>query len=506
MTIYTAQQLSAADAATIKKQNISGLELMERAAQLAFQDIIKDFEETDVSFKVFCGIGNNGGDGLVIARKLLEKGYTAKVFITEYSKHHSADFKANLERLKTMKSADVTILNAQSELPDIQKDDILIDAIFGIGLNRALPKWLSTLIAKINTIEAVVYAIDLPSGLFPHCGLTKDDVVFKASKIITFQSPKLVFFLPDSSRYVNDYKVLDIGLDQTFLNELKPEAVLLERKKVSALLQKRSNYSHKGTYGHAFVIGGSYGMMGSVVLATKAALRSGAGKVTAMIPQCGYDIMQVSAPEAMVETCNTQKILGDFKPPKFIPSNVCFGIGTGQDQKTAAFFRQLLQFCNTPMVIDADGLNLLAADKDFYRYLPKNSILTPHPGELKRLIGTWSDDFEKIGKARNLAAKLHSYILIKGAHSILVTPHQELFINTTGNPGMATGGSGDVLAGLICGLLAQGYSSENAAIIGMFLHGLAGDLAVEEEAQESLIAGDLITYFGEAFKQTVSSV
>src|SRR5699024_10945209 len=158
------------------------------------------------------------------------------------------------------------------------------------------------------------------------------------------------------------------------------------------------------------------------------------------------------------------------KPPKFIPSNVCFGIGAGQDQKTAAFFRQLLQFCNTPMVIDADGLNLLAADKDLYRYLPKNSILTPHPGEVKRLIGTWSDDFEKIGKARNLAAKLQSYIIIKGAHSILVTPDQELFINTTGNPGMATGGSGDVLAGLIRGLLAQGYSSKNAAIIGMFLH------------------------------------
>lgn len=500
MKIYTAKQLAQADQETLQRQHITALELMERATGLAFKEIHQDIEGEDQEIKIFCGVGNNGGDGLVIARKLIEKGYSVRVYITEYSHHYSDEFKANQKRLEKIYKGNITILKADSEFPDITTKDILIDAIFGAGLDRPLPQWIGHLIEQINAISPRIYAIDLPTGLFPGRPLNTDDKVLRAYQTITFQSPKLVFYLPDSAGCVGDLKVLNIGLDQEYLNSLEPQAILLSSNSIKKMIRERPQYSHKGTYGHALVVGGSYGMLGSVVLATRGALRSGAGKVTTLLPKAGYDIIQTSAPEAMVITSPDDRILSDFIPLSIEPDSICFGIGVGRNKRTALFFRSLMEFFQKPMVIDADGLNILAQRPQLKSLIPPQSILAPHPGELERLIGAWKDDFEKIKMVKDFVTQYNCILIVKGAHSLVVTP-EELYINPTGNPGMATGGSGDVLAGLLAGLMAQGYSAKEAALLGVYLHGLAGDLAARESGEESLIAGDLIRNFGAAYKK-----
>jgi len=273
---------------------------------------------------------------------------------------------------------------------------------------------------------------------------------------------------------------------------------VIEKKFLKSIYKKRPQFSHKGSFGHALIVGGSYGMIGSMVLASKAALRSGAGKVTTLIPKCGYEILQIAVPEAMTITGENEQYLQNLEKLDFQPKTICFGMGAGTKKETADFFLDLMKSTENPLVIDADGLNLLSKHKFLLEFIPKNSVLTPHPKELERLIGKWDSDIEKIDKTQNFAIKHQVVMLIKGANTLIITPEQ-IFINTTGNPGMATAGSGDVLSGVIAGLLAQNYSPENAAVLGVWLHGKAGDLSVKKSAEEALIAGDLIAYFGKAF-------
>ncbi len=498
MKIYTPRQLAEADKITIQKQHISSLQLMERAASLAYQKI-KEKERIDNSaFAVFCGVGNNGGDGLVIARKLAEDNATVKVFIVRYGVKPSADFSANFMRLQKLKAVEIITLNEQAASPTISTDWIIIDAIFGIGLNRSMPQWVNKLVAHLNTQQTLVWAIDMPSGLPAHSILEGGEVL-KATYTLTFQCPKLTFFLPQTAAFAGKITVLDIGLDADYLQQLKTNFIQLEIGQIASLPKKRPHFAHKGTFGHGLVVGGSYGKMGSVVLATQAALRAGAGKVTSLIPSCGYVILQTTAPEAMVLTSPETTHLSDFEAPTFIPTTVCFGIGAGTHPDTATFFKTLLQQTEAPMVIDADGLNILARHLDWLSLVPQNSLLTPHPKELSRLIGPWKNDLEKIRKASAFVKKYAIILILKGAFTMIFTSKQ-VYINSTGNPGMATAGSGDVLAGLLTGLMAQGYTPEEAALLGVYLHGKAGDIAVEDSSEEALVAGDLILNFGRAFQ------
>lgn len=500
MKIFSAGQLLDADRFTLKAQNITSWELMERAATLAFSAIHREYKNEAANFKVFCGIGNNGGDGLVIARKFIEYGFETQVFVAEYNTNHTPEFDENLHRLKALNGAKIQFLNEESSLPELTAQDVIIDSIFGIGLNRTLPDWVANLIAYINNSGAKVFAIDMPSGLFSDRISSEDGQVIKAYKTLTFQNPKLVFYLPDTQGYTGKIEVLNIGLDQNFLQQQKPLAELITSNKISSLLKERSLYSHKGTYGHCLIAGGSYGKMGAMVLAAKAALRAGTGKVTAMIPRCGYDIMQIASPETMVLTGNENKYLAYFEEPYFVPEAICFGMGAGQDKETGNFFKSLMKYSLSPMLIDADGLNLLAENRKYLKHIPKNSVLTPHPGELARLVGKWSDDFEKMEKVQKFVDE-HQVIMVVKGYNTMIFSGEQIFINTTGNPGMATAGSGDVLSGFIGGLMAQSYTPEEAALIGVYLHGLTGDIAVEKSAVESLVAGDLIDNFGNAFRQ-----
>lgn len=500
MNIFSAKQLKQADQETIKKQNISSVELMERAASRAYHKIKTDIADTKKNFAVFCGIGNNGGDGLVIARKLLEEDKNVQVFIVAYSESRSDEFKENLKLVGKIPAAKISVLNKNSGLPDFKDVAVVIDAIFGIGLNRTMPEWVNKLVDHINKTNIYTIAVDMPSGLFSNRIPKEENTVLKADKTLTFQTPKLVFYLPQTAKYTGQVEIIDIGLDKTFLDKLKPEARLILKEDLKRIKKPRTDFSHKGTYGHNLIIGGSYGKIGSMVLATQAGLRVGAGKVTALVPKCGYSILQSTVPEAMVLTSEGHEYLNVYKTPDFEPEVICFGMGAGTEQQTADFFMDVMKTSkNKPMLIDADGLNLLSEYDILLEFIPENSVLTPHPKELERLIGDWEDDFDKLEKARAFARKNKVVLVLKDAITFIVDS-ENTFVNTTGNSGMATAGSGDVLSGVISGLMAQGYSSLEAAKLGVYIHGKAGDLFVKDSAPEALIAGDLIHKFGVVFR------
>lgn len=496
MKIFSAQQMRMADEATVTSQHISSLDLMERAATQVFNLIHNRLQNATIPIHVFCGIGNNGGDGLVISRLLTEHGYNVKCYIVNFSDNRSKDFLANYDRLKEIADEWPTQIKSEDDFPVIQQTDMVIDAIFGIGLNKPLIPWVVSLIKHINTARSFTLSVDIPSGLYTDKAPDDPQGVIFASVTLTFQIPKLVFFLPETAMYTQDLEVINIGLDQNFIQQQVGIAELIGKNEVLPLYRSRHKFSHKGTYGHCILIGGSYGKIGSVVLASKSALRIGAGLVTAYVPECGYEILQTAVPEVMVVTDDDDE-LSEIKLD-FEPSAIGIGIGLGTNEKTIKAFETFLQENKVSMVIDADGLNILAKHPEFLEHLQENTILTPHPKELERLIGSWDDDFDKLEKVKAFSKKYRCLVLIKGANSIVVYGDQ-LYVNTTGNPGMATAGSGDVLTGIITGLLSQGYDALQATVFGMYLHGSAGDLVAQKNGFESVIASDLISHIGNAF-------
>ena len=498
MKIFTAHQIYEADKSTIEKQQTSSDELMERAATKLFEWLHARLRGTQVILKLFCGIGNNGGDGLVLARLLHEHGYSIQVFVVNYSEKRSKDFLLNLERLKDRKLWP-DFLNEESEFPPISPDDIIVDAIFGIGLNRAPSTWVGNLIMHVNNSRAFVLSVDIPSGLPMDKGPWNPDYAIRASYVLTFQAPKLVFFLPETGVYVNQWELLDIGLDPEYLQATETNFELIGRPEVLPLYRPRLKFSHKGNYGHAIIVGGSYGKIGAVQLASDACLSSGSGLVTAFVPRCGYQSIQTALPEIMVLTDDGEKIISEISFP-FDPTVVGIGMGIGVDRVTAEAFGVLLKSMDRPMVIDADGLNILAQNPKMIEDVPAFSVLTPHPKELERLVGKWTDDFEKLEKVKAFSSHYNVVVVIKGAHTITVYKDKG-FVNTTGNPGMATAGSGDVLTGMITGLMAQGYAGLHAAIFGVYLHGLAGDLGVSEKGYEALKASTIVENIGNAFME-----
>lgn len=497
MKIFSAQQVYAADKATTNNQNITSDMLMERAATQLFQWLHSRLQGAPVKLHLFCGIGNNGGDGLALARHLLEHGYDIAVYVVNYSDKRSPDFLLNLERLKERKCWP-EVLDEDSDLPTINREDIVVDAIFGIGLNRAPAPWVAQLMAHINTSEAFVLAVDIPSGLYADGPTPEGQAVVRASHVLTFQLPKLVFFLPSTGAYCPQWEALDIALDQTFLLQEETQYELIGLGEARNFYRPRQKFSHKGTYGHTLVIGGSYGKIGAVNLASRAALSVGSGLVTAYVPQCGYVPLQSGLPEIMVLTDNgtkkIQQIAFDFSP-----TVVAFGMGMGQDPESVMAMSQFLEQYSGPLLVDADGLNMLAEHQELLGKLPKDAVLTPHPKELERLVGAWKNDFEKLDKATAFSKKYHCVLVVKGAHTI-VFYNGKGYVNSTGNPGMATAGSGDVLSGVIAGLMAQAYTPLEAAIFGVFLHGLSGDIAASQKGFEAVLASDLTANLGAAYK------
>lgn len=470
---------------------------MEHASTLCFNWLHEKLNGAQVPIHVFCGIGNNAGDGLVMARHLINHGYLVHIYIANFTDKRSPDFLINYNLIKEVSNDWPTLMTSEEDFPELNTNDVIIDALFGIGLNRPPEGWVKKLIQHINKSEAFVLAIDIPSGLYSNKKIEDKEAIVKADHTLTFQAPKLAFFLPEAAEFCLSFDVLDIGLDPNFLNSETPIARLFNKYDAQELYKPRNKFDHKGIYGHCLIVGGSYGKIGASILASKAALKIGAGMVTTFVPKCGYPILQSSLPEAMVITDNSNDFIESIDI-NFVPSAIGIGMGMSTNKKTVLAFKDFLLNIKSPLVLDADALNCISENKELLKLIPKDSILTPHPGELKKLIGDWEDDYQKIEMTKIFSEKHQIILLIKGANTMIVD-NGEIFINVTGNPGMATAGSGDVLAGILTGLLSQGYLPIEAALFGVYLHGCAGDIASEQLGFESILASDITNAIGAAY-------
>jgi hydroxyethylthiazole kinase-like uncharacterized protein yjeF len=496
--ILNAQQLYQADKITIENNHKTSLELMEHASKLCFNWINNRLQGNPIKIHIICGTGNNGGDGLVIARMLLKHGYNIQTYIINCGNTRSEDFLINYERLKELGSWPIMI-KCDDELPDINENDMVIDAIFGIGINRAPEGIIKKVIQHINASNSYVLSIDFPSGLFIDKSVKDEDSVVKAFQVLTFNNPKLAFLLPENEDYCTNWEVIPIGLDDTFINQQNSDYFITEKQDVLEFYKLRSKFSHKGHFGHSLIIGGSFGKIGAVSLAAKAALKIGSGLVTAYIPKCGYRILQTTIPEVMVEV-DTENELQHFNfsgtSDKY--TSIGIGVGMGTSSKTSQGLEIFLKHNKSILVLDADALNIISKHKELLKLIPKNSILTPHPKELKRLIGSWKNDYDKLKKLQKFSNKYNLIVVLKGHHTAIVN-HTKIYFNTTGNPALSTAGSGDVLTGMITGLIAQRYSSLEACLLAVYLHGLTADLAMTSMVYETFTASDIINHLSQAF-------
>ncbi len=497
MQVFSAEQLYEADRVTTEKQGISSLDLMERAGIQIFNWLHQRMQGAQVPVHIFCGIGNNGGDGLVLGRHLIEHGYVVHIYVANFTDKRSKCFLINYDRVKKITKKWPTLMKGESDFPEIHPDDVVIDAIFGIGLNRPPEGWVKSLVQYLNSQKAFRLSIDIPSGLYANKPLDDAEAVVMANHTLTFQVPKLAFFLPETGPFVPYFEPLDIGLDPEYLLTTQPLANLIAKPEAQQFYRQRKKYDYKGTYGHALIVGGSKGKMGAVQLTTRSTLRTGAGLVTAHIPGSGCSAMNTYIPEAMVSMDENEDVISNVSID-FDPTVVCVGMGMGTGTESASALKKLLSGTEKPMVLDADALNCIAADNDLLALIPENSVLTPHPGELARLVGEWENDYEKIEKAKTFAKEHKVILLCKGANTLTFF-HEHLYINTTGNPGMATAGSGDVLAGMITGLMSQGYDPLVSTVFGVYLHGSAGNIASSSLGFEAMLASDILDNIGNAF-------
>ena len=503
MKIFTSSQLHELDKYTIEQDQIQSIELMERSAKVLTMAITEEWTAR-TPVVVFAGPGNNGGDALAVARLLLERGYHVKIYLFNTSNHLSADCAANLQRLREDEIHPKTLVEVTTQFdpPALAKGTLVIDGLFGSGLNKPLTGGFASLVKYINQSPATVVSIDLPSGL-----MAEDNTynvranIIHADLTLTLHQRKLSFFLPDNQQYLGRVRVLDIRLSQKYIEENDTKYSLAEEASVKARMRHRGDFVNKGTMGHALLIGGSYGMAGAAILASRACMRSGVGKLSVVTPQLNYAIMQTAVPEAILHIDADDAAFSESINTSDYDA-MAIGPGLGQQETTAIAMITQLRRTQCPIVADADALNILSNHRTWLQQLPKNMILTPHPLEFDRLLGsTPSSDYERLQCCVGMAKSLHAYIILKGHYSALCMPDGHVVFNSTGNSGMAPAGSGDVLTGIILGLLARGYQPADAALVAMYLHGLAGDLAAQALGKESLMASDLIQYLPQAFLQ-----
>ena len=496
MKIFTAAQIHDCDAYTLQSAGIRSSELMERVAGKCV-DWIRNAFTKDTLFVVLCGTGNNGGDGLAITRMLHQRSFSVKAFLLNSGKELSDDCNGNLQRLKMIDENLITVVEPDTFLTGLPPQVVVIDAILGTGLSRPVTGWISSFIGKINQIPNRKIAIDIPSGLPADIIPDKEAVIFKVQDTLSFQFYKRTFLHAESASYAGRIHVLDIGLDKNYINNTHTLYRTLTHEEVLPIYKPRSPFAHKGNYGRILLAGGSIGKTGAITLGCKAALRAGAGLVTALVPESGYLVLQSSVPEAMCRTNGSTSIEKISDWADF--TGIGIGPGMGTDDRAVKALTEFLDSCMQPVVLDADALNIIAAHPDLMQKIPKGSILTPHPKEFSRLFGENTNSMIQLDHGRIQAMKHNINIVLKGHHTAIINGEGECWYNMTGNPGMATGGSGDVLTGIITSLLGQGYYPHEAALLGVYLHGLSGDIAAKKLSQEALIAGDIIDYLGKTF-------
>lgn len=496
--ILSAKQIKELDAYTIAQEPVTSIDLMERACRAFVQWFAEHIDATK-KIGIVCGTGNNGGDGLGIARLLSEWNYPVKVWIVKGAVPESPDFQINLSRLKE-KRIDLYEISTASDKGLFHDRNVLIDAVFGTGLSRAPEGIYAQVINCMNETKAVRVAVDIPSGLQADNHST--GTILQASFTVSFQLPKLTFLFPQSFPYVGKWFLVDIGLNKSFIKQADTPYYYFQQKDAKKIIKGRLKFDHKGNYGHALLITGSYGKIGAAILSARSSLRTGTGLLTVHVPRCGYTILQSTVPEAMVNVDDHEQHLTGCAS---LENYSCIGIGPGlgQQPETVKAMEGILKAFKKPMVIDADALNIVGMHRELLPLIPQGSILTPHPKEFERLAGAWTDDFHRLEKLKAIAAQLSCVIILKGAFTSVASPEGNVYFNSTGNPGMATAGSGDVLTGILTSLIGQGYSALDAARLGVYLHGLSGDLAALERGEHSLIASDIIDAIPDAFKRII---
>ncbi|NDW17983.1 NAD(P)H-hydrate dehydratase [Dysgonomonas sp. 216] len=499
LKILNAEQVRVVDKCTVEEQEIRSVDLMERAA-LAVAGRLLNVLSPRQSVYVFAGTGNNGGDALAVARILLSRQFEVKSFLVTGKGRFSPDCAENkrcLERISELKE-----ISSSSDIPLIPSNSVVVDGLFGSGLNRPVEGVYADVIRAINKSDCRVFSIDIPSGMFTddNSGAESRQIV-KADEVFTFQMPKLSLLLPESDGFCRKMTIVDIGLAQRPVNAAYTEYFYLEKKDLALVLKPLSRFAHKGNNGRAILFAGSYGKVGAAVLAAKACLRTGIGLLTVHLPRCGVDVMQTAVPEAMVEADKSDCGISGFVD-KYSDYAIGIGSGIGVDEDTKNFLCDIFKtYPSKPLVLDADALNIIARERHLLDKIPLHSILTPHPVEFDRLSGMSPvSGYERLQQARVFAERYGVYVVLKGAYTAIVTPEKNVYFNSTGNPGMATGGSGDALTGVVLSLLAQKYTPLDAAMLGVYLHGLAGDLAVLNLSQRSLLPSDLIEHIGMAYK------
>lgn len=493
MKILTTEQIRRVDAETVKREGIPSLTLMKRAATAFYGRFTEKHPEKETVVTVIAGVGNNGGDGLVVARMLHKSGYKVKACMVEYSAQYAEDCAHNLRRVKA-EAIPTCKIRKEADIPDLTQTDVVIDALFGTGLTREVSGIAAKVIMAINESGKPVFSIDMPSGLFAD---RSTSFAVQATETITFQIPKLALYLPEHRLFTGNVRIVDIGLNEEAIAEEKSDLHYTGKREIRTLLKPLSRFAHKGTEGHALIIGGSLGKTGSVCLASKAALRSGCGLVTAYLPKCGMQVIQTNLPEAMAIEDSGREHISAIRYD-LQPDAVGIGVGMGQHRESVDALHQFLKNNRAPLVMDADALNILAGESEWLSLLPGKTILTPHPKELSRLIGSWRDDYDKIKKTRRFASENNLVVVIKGAYSLVIDA-EGLYLNSSGTPALATAGSGDVLTGMITSLLAQGYLPTDAARVGVYLHGMTANLTRKFLHPRAFIAGDIIAHIGMAY-------
>lgn len=500
MKIFTAAQIHELDNYTITHEPIKSIDLMERAAKTITRAIMDEWTDR-TPMVIFAGPGNNGGDALAVARLLAEENYKVSVYLFNIHNKLSDDCAANKQRLIDSKRAGhFTEVTLNFDPPELTEDMVVIDGLFGSGLNKPLIGGFASLVKYINQCPAKVVSIDIPSGLM--CEDNTYNIhsnIIRADLTLTLQQKKLSMMMADCQKYIGRLRVLDIRLSKEYIDKTEANCRILEEQDVRRLLMPRDDFAHKGAMGNALIIAGSYGMAGAAVLATRACLRSGVGKVTVHTPRRNYLVMQTAVPEAVMQMDHEETYFSESVDSTDFDA-LGIGPGLGLVENTAIALIGQIRRTSCPIVADADALNILANHQAWMQQLPSGIIMTPHPKEFDRMAGSTSNnDYERLIRAQQMAEHIKGYIILKGHHSALCMPDGHIVFNATGNSGMATAGSGDVLTGILTALLARGYDKGTACQLGMYLHGLAGDLAAKEVGKESLVASDIIQFLPKAF-------
>ncbi len=538
MKILRGEQIRRADEFTIMHEPISSIELMERAATSAYRKIRELLKSLDGSFRivVVCGPGNNGGDGLVIARKLHTDGYMPVVFLVSTGKL-SSDCKYQVDVFKKLspyfvmiESSDALVfiedalkakipenaslfktLNIESyhSFPFSCADVIVIDALFGTGLNKEPQSIFSEVIHLINRMKEInekikVISIDIPSGLFCDDNSSNKGPVVMADYTLTFELPKMSFFLPSRAKFVGDFHIIPIGILPEAIEREDSNMFFITGEMVRKMLKKRKQWSHKKNYGHSLIIGGCYGKGGAIIMSAIGCVCSGSGLTSLLIPSYLVNAVYSVLPEVMIKPDKHDKLITDVPD---LTEYTCIGIGPGLGtyEESVSVVKEVISRCKCPLVLDADALNILAMHKELINELPENSILTPHTGEFRRLFGTTATDEEELKKQVEFSVKHRIIIIHKRKYTVITHPDGRIYFNSSGNAALAKGGSGDLLTGMITGLISRGYTPGEASIIATYLHGFISDMFVQEGHEDSFLPAHTKSLISMAFKKLASN-